>query len=163
MVNEDSHTTAPPQQTPTHNTHHHTHNVDHQLVIGADDNKRINIVGHMNVLHHGLPEPGGMWARRFFYLHQDSCANCVVVGSDAARACMKNVRAAHPDDHILMNSHAARVVEYGDLCIELFDEHTHVGGGDNRERRLRARVTVRFVGVQRIPKAARAGGGDGVS
>ena len=122
-MSEESHTTAPPQQ--THNTHHHTHNVDQQLVIGADDNKRINIIGHLNVLHRGLPEPVGRWARRFFYMHQDTCANCVVVGSDAARACMKNVRAAHPDDHILMNSHPARVMLYGDLCVELFDERTH--------------------------------------
>ena len=81
----------------------------------------------VNVSMETLPKPGKRWAKQFFLLHQDTCANVIIVGSLKARSCMTNLRPAAEGDTVMMNSHPAPVKEYGDLHVEVFDDCDRVG------------------------------------
>ena len=100
------------------NTHTpHSHKA--QLTRTAVDNK--NIVGFVNFTEKGLPKRKGRQQDRFFYLHQDTAANCIILGSKAGRSCVINRRSAAKDDYVMMNAFPMRVEEYGDLVTELQD------------------------------------------
>jgi hypothetical protein len=90
-----------------------------QLTRTAVDNK--NIVGFVNFTEKGLPKRKGRQQDRFFYLHQDTAANCIILGSKAGRSCVINRRSAAKDDYVMMNAFPMRVEEYGDLVTELQD------------------------------------------
>ena len=125
-MNEQLTSTTPPQQshfkyskcarTTTHSPLQHS---PRQLMIPAADNKKI--VGFANTTEQVAVRKGRR-RDRFFFLHQDSCANCIVVSSPTAQACISNRRPAGKHDHIMMNAFPARVTAYGDFTVELFDE-----------------------------------------
>jgi hypothetical protein len=92
--------------------------------MGVAEDKTVarRFVGTINFVERCLPVRRGRQRDRFFYLLHDSAADCILVGSAAARACLVNVRAAGEDDFVLMNKFPARVVEYGDLRAEVQDD-----------------------------------------